>query len=107
MQMKFDHILEAILYSQLTGDQESLEKYVGEHIDKMAQLVKSVDSQMENDDIIFYLAFLKPWLDLRMQMLEEPERELVEMVSSSIKMVGVKIPMDMLPDGMPPEGPLS
>ena len=111
MKMQFDHILEAILYAQLTGDQDSLETYVGEHLDKMAQIVKNVDKSLTNDDLYFYLAFMKPWINMRMSMLEESERDLVDMLSSSIQMVGVKVPAEMLRDGdesdAPPKGPLS
>lgn len=109
MKLQFDNILEAILYAQLTGDQESLETYVGAHFDKMAQIVKNVDKSLKNDDLYFYLAFMKPWINMRMSMLEESERDLVEMLSSSIKMVGVKVPADMLQgeSDAPPKGPLS
>ena len=109
--MQFDHILEAILYAQLTGDQDSLETYVGEHLDKMAKMVKDVDTSLKNDDIYFYLAFMKPWLEMRMSMLEESERDLVNMLSSSIKMVVIKVPAEMLQHGgaedEPPKGPFS
>ena len=110
MQMKFNHIVEAIAYTQQTHDEEPLQEYVQEHMTQIAQLVKGIDQSFTNDDLYFFLSFMKPWMEMRISMLEPHESELVNMLSSTVRMIGVKIPIDMLGGGMdetPSNGPLN
>ncbi len=98
--MKFKHIQEAIAYAQLTGDMDSFNEYMSKHIDAAAQRMnKALTPHLEGDDLFFWFAFAKSFVDVTEASMSDEEREIAAIIRKAIQIQVVKTVLPIPVDG--------
>lgn len=95
---QFDNIVQAFAYTNETGDNSALEQYVQQKNTAMANRFMPLVASMRGDDILFLLAFIGSFSQLRLDVMTPEERQVVEMIRNTIQLTYVRVNLPFAPN---------